>query len=36
MSPTSTDLTLDRVLALVKEHDVKFVDLQFTDLAGSV
>ena len=33
---TPTDVSLERVLALTKEHDVKFVDLQFTDLAGSV
>ena len=33
---SSTDPSLERVLALAKEHDVKFVDLQFTDLAGSV
>ncbi|MGL4733674.1 MAG: glutamine synthetase beta-grasp domain-containing protein, partial [Enterovibrio sp.] len=27
-------MSVDEILAFIKEHDVKFVDLRFTDLKG--
>ena len=36
MTAAPTDLSLERVLELANEREVKFIDLQFTDVGGSV
>lgn len=36
MAINNQNLTEDQLVALVKERDVKFIDLQFTDVGGAV
>jgi glutamine synthetase len=36
MTANNTKLTEEQLMTLVKEHDVKFIDLQFTDVGGAV
>ena len=36
MTPQPPPQTLEEILALVREHEIRFIDLQFTDVGGAV